>query len=301
MDQAVSDIGTKLASFLPEVERIDRHALTLQPADIETGRSFERSVAFFRFLAIHRDPERRKELVDIYRRLSRFYQGLFTRANSAYGAALPAYKDRGLDPEANRVYEDVDRAYFYVQRALELDPDNFQALNERARIQGIRDGNGSRLALADYEASIERNRNHQRAHHGRAYELLQFAPFEEGVHSLNMALSLTISETSPSSPDVLVDIHFNRACCHSGWARDLGAKGADGERIEELLDHTVRDRKNSFTQSQIDVIQWQIKTKTRKKELDDDSDLRFMLAKRAHAVRRVLQEFGFPVTEGDEP
>ena len=172
MNRAVGPIINLLAELVPDVGRLADHEAGLTPPTIQRIQHYERSIAFFEFLKEDGGADSR----EVYRRLGRFYRALFEREKKrmkARGTQLPARR-RPSPAECSAAemlaYALPDRAEFYIDHLLRKDPDNFAALNEKAKlIQEIDGSNRAPRAREYFERSIENSSRQQRARYWLGY------------------------------------------------------------------------------------------------------------------------------------
>ena len=194
---AIGLIMRDLMRVLPDIDPTASHYQNLNAADRQKILFYEKTVASFGFFDL-RGVDR--EASQIYRGLGNFYGSKFA-------------EDKKSSHADNN---DLSRATFYLDRALETWSGNVGAWNDRA-ILAMRLDNDPVAARQFFESSLKQGGNQQRALYNLAV-LHGKAKSEEGYRKaiglLTQAAGLENWETVPN-PVRRLDLFYNRACYRS--------------------------------------------------------------------------------------
>jgi len=194
MDLAISRMMTNLTRLLPDIDPTARHYPNLSEAERHQILFYEKGVAFFEFLDLR---EFRKEVGQIYRGLGNFYGSKFAENRKSH------------TDDAN----DLGRAIFYLDLAIETFGDNIGAWNDRGLL-AMRMQNDAGAAQQFFESSMKRDAGQQRAQYNLAVmfgEKRVKEGYQHAIALLTDAMGQQKWETGPNEARSL-DLFYNRAC-----------------------------------------------------------------------------------------
>jgi tetratricopeptide (TPR) repeat protein len=198
MDSAIGRIMTDLMRVLPDIDPAARHYQNLSENERQQILFYEKTVASFGFF----------DLRGVDRQASQIYRGL----GNFYGSKFSDDQKSSAIIDSN----DLSRAKFYLDQAIQTWTDNVGAWNDRALLALGLD-NDPALARQLLESSLKRDGNQQRARYDLAV-LYGRTKSEDGyrkaINLLTEALGLENWETAPNAARKL-DLYYNRACYRS--------------------------------------------------------------------------------------
>ena len=210
---AINVIMRDLMRVLPDIDPTARHYQNLNDAERQQILFYEKTVASFAFF----------DLRGVDREASQIYRGL----GNYYGSKFAEDKKTSASYDA----DDLSRAKFYLDRAIQTWPGNIGAWNDRGLLAMRLDddpANGRQL----FESSLKQDSSQQRARYNLAVlhgETRSEDGYRTAIRLLTEAIASENWETAPN-PARKLDLYYNRACYRSL----LGEISAD-ERVQLLV------------------------------------------------------------------
>lgn len=282
--ESVTRIVAELTRLLPHSDDRAESLARMSPEQRQHIVYYESSVAYFEFLDVR---PLRKEISEIYRSLGKFY--------GAHGASMRKEIDHLRDAEDTaaivaRMRDDNRRSFYrarlYLEKALQVNPENFSALNDLGYLLH-RDLEMPAEAEKLYDRSLDVQPRQQRARYNlavmymdRAEKDRDRADYQRAERLLSEALRESNWQMDPVRERV-ADIRYNRACC---WSRL--AEGVSDTSRERLLDRASADLLAAV------ALKYPELTDILKTDTASGGDLRVLATARPEVIERALREMG---------
>lgn len=198
MDIRIREIVSRLMRQLPVADWSEDNFVMLSEANKQQILFYEKTVAALECY----------DLEHIKRDVSKIYQGLGNYYSQKYGTEL---KVKAALPE------DLSRALFYLGRAIDADPKNVGALNDRGYVS-LEIEKSLSEARKCFEQSLRLDQAQQRARYNLALVEHREQHYAESEKLLSEALNLRVWQDGEASALHHASMHYNRACARSRLA-----------------------------------------------------------------------------------
>jgi tetratricopeptide (TPR) repeat protein len=193
MSASIDRMMNELMRLLPRLDWREDIYLKVSEEEKQKILFYEKAVASFEFFDLR---HARRTVSEIYHGLGNFYGLRFDHENK----------------HSKAICEDLERARFYLNRAIGEDRSNIAALNDRALLaQTVESPPDLRQARELFQQSLAVDPGQQRARYNLAILAHQDGNYAESEALLSEALKQSRWQDAPF-PARLADLHYNRAC-----------------------------------------------------------------------------------------